>query len=118
MATKLLAAIAVLVAGCSSPRPTTPVSKITPPVLKKSVAAIPFTVIPYRQNFVIQWEDCAEQPEGTSYRIYDTDDFSFWAVYTETVLHFVVIPIEPGCRFFKVSAVNTNGETFASRECP
>lgn len=114
MAAKLLAAIAVLIAGCSSPKAT----KITPPVLKKSVAAIPLSVIPMRANMILHWEDCAEQPEGTYYRVYDTDDFSYWAVYQETLFKFIVIPIEPGCHFFMVSAVNTNGETFAGRVCP
>lgn len=117
MATKLLAVIAVLIAGCAT-KPAPAPSKITPPVLKKSVAAIPFSVIPMRTNLILHWEDCAEQPEGTWYRIYDTDDFSYWSIYQETLFKFIVIPIAPGCRFFRVSAVNTNGETFAGRECP
>lgn len=108
------AAVAILITGCASPK----LAKITPPALKKSVAAIPFTVIPYRQHFVIQWEDCEDQPPGTFYRVYDTDDLSYWAVYAETMLHFYVVTIEPGCHFFTVSAVNENGETRAGRDCP
>lgn len=68
----------------------------------------------------LEWGVCGEQPEGTVYRVYDTDDFSYWALYAETPLTFVLIETtNTACRFYLVSAYWNGIEVFGGTDpCP
>ncbi len=99
----------LFVAGCVAPE------SISPPPVKRSAAKYfppPITKI------TLVWGDCAPQPPGTFYRLYDTDDFSYWALYAETTNRFITIPINTDRQFFKVCAVVNGHEECANSECP
>lgn len=65
----------------------------------------------------LEWGSCGSQPEGTLYRVYDTDDFSYWALYAETPFTFVPIDVANSiCRFYKVSAFLDGVEVFSNSE--
>lgn len=106
--------------GCATKRFTAPAPKpIQPPTLQKSRAAVPFSVTKFRENITIQWDDCAPQPEGTFYRLYDCDDLESWAIYADTFFRFIVIPVgDESCHFFKVSAISGEMELFGGKDCP
>jgi hypothetical protein len=115
-----------LLAGAGCHTPTKRQVDISPPGTKAAKFVLPHrnlkpfdpsTLPKYR---FLTWDDCGPQPEGTVYRVYDTDDFSYWALYAETPLKFVPINITNSpCRFFSVSAYWNGIEVFGTTQvCP
>lgn len=112
-------ALLVALAGCSTPK----VSPIDPRSAKSFVVKRelkPFDPERLPKYRILQWDVCGPQPEGTLYRVYDTDDFSYWAIYAETPFQFVLIdPKTQTCHFFMVSAFLDGIEVFgSSAPCP
>lgn len=57
------------------------------------------------------WEWNYNGPQPVSYRLYTSPDLSSWSVVTNTDNLYAEVPIQPGLRFFAVSAVQGTNES-------
>lgn len=72
-----------------------------------------------RDSFLLSWEDCAEQPPGVSYRIYETTNFVQWFFYSETTNRSILIPCTQPAAFYGVAAAANGMESVkAGADCP
>lgn len=120
----LIVFLALAVTGCHTPK-----SLVISPPGTRAAKSFQF---PDRRNIkpfdpsrlpkyqFIAWDNCSPQPDGVIYRVYDTDDFSYWALYDETMLTFCLIStVESECRFYTVSAYLDGVEVWSTtKPCP
>lgn len=108
-----LALVCVALCGCASNRQApapTPGRKTV--VIKSAKSFVP------RASYSFGWTDCAPQPPGVVYRVYETTNFVEWTLIAETPDHSFTVHFEKPAAFYKVSAFVNGIEAFAVKYCP
>lgn len=112
----LLTLLCVAFIGCASnrqaPAPTLPTPGRKTVVIKSAKAFVP------RASYSFGWTDCAPQPPGAVYRVYETTNLVEWILIAETTDHSFTVPCAKPAAFYKVSAFMNGIEAFAVKYCP
>jgi hypothetical protein len=105
----LIAACIALAAGCATPEPMGAPAKDKP-----RAKALDFK----REGFTINIWNCAEQPEGTVYRIYQSTNLIDWTLYAVSTNLSHRLPCDLPAAFYTVGAYVNGIEVMAAPYCP